>query len=145
MDFWQWGIGALLLLIAEMLLPGFFLLWLGVAAGVVALLTLLWPGVSLELQILVFAVASVGSIVAWRAWRNRHPEVSDQPNLNERANYYIGQACTLDVAIVNGVGKVRLGDTVWRVSGDDLPAGTQVRVTGVDGMTLQVEATERKQ
>ncbi len=140
MDFWQWGVGALLLLIAEMLLPGFYLLWLGVAAVVVAVFTLLWPGMPLELQILVFAVVSVASIFAWRAWRTKNPEVSDQPNLNERANHYIGKTYTLDAAIENGVGKVRLGDTVWKVEGPELPQGAKVKVIGVDGMTLKVEA-----
>lgn len=140
MDFWQWGVGALLLLIAEMLLPGFYLLWLGVAAVVVALLTFLWSGMPLELQILVFAIVSVASIFGWRFWRNKHPEVSDQPNLNERANHYIGKTYTLDEAIVNGVGKVRLGDTVWKVEGPESPEGATVKVIGVDGMTLKVEA-----
>ena len=140
MEYWQWGVAGLVLLIVEMLVPGFYLLWLGIAAGVVALGVLLWPGMPFELQILIFAVASLGSILAWRRWRDKNPESSDQPNLNERANHYIGKVYTLDTAIVNGVGKVRLGDTVWRVSGPDLEAGTAVKVVGVDGMTLQVEA-----
>lgn len=140
MEYWQWGVGALALMIIEMIVPGFYLLWLGIAAGVVALCVLLWPGMPFALQILIFAIASLGSILAWRRWRDRNPETSDQPNLNERANHYIGKVYTLDTAIVNGVGKVRLGDTVWRVAGPDLDAGTAVKVTGVDGMTLQVEA-----
>lgn len=144
MNFWQWGIGALVLMAVEMLLPGFYLLWLGIAAGVVALLLLLWPGLPLELQLLVFAAASVGSIVAWRAWRNRHPVISDQPNLNERANQYIGRLYSLDAAIVNGAGKVRVGDTVWKVAGEDLPAGCQVKVVGVEGMTLRVERADHQ-
>lgn len=140
MEYWQWGVGALALMIIEMIVPGFYLLWLGIAAGVVALCVLLWPGMPFELQILVFAVVSLGSILAWRYWRDKNPEVSDQPNLNERANHYIGKVYTLDTAIVNGIGKVRLGDTVWRVAGPDLAAGTAVTVISVDGMTLQVEA-----
>lgn len=139
LTFWHWGIGALVLMAVEMLLPGFYLLWIGIAAGVVALLMLLWPELPFEGQLLVFAIASVGSIVAWRAWRNRHPVTSDQPNLNERANHYIGRVYSLDAAIVNGIGKVRVGDTVWKVAGEDLPVGAQVKVIGVEGMTLMVE------
>ena len=142
LTFWHWGVAALALLTVEMLLPGFYLLWLGIAAGIVGLGLLLWPGMPFELQLLVFTITVMGSILGWRAWRTRHPEVSDQPNLNERANTYIGRMYTLDAAIVNGVGKVRVGDTVWKVSGEDLPAGTQVRVIGVDAMTLKVEPTQ---
>jgi membrane protein implicated in regulation of membrane protease activity len=142
LNFWHWGIGALVLMVAEMLLPGFSLLWLGIAAGLVALLLFLWPGLPFELQLLAFAVATLGSIVAWRAWRNRHPVTSDQPNLNERANHYIGRTYALDTAIVNGTGKVRVGDTVWKVAGEDLPARARVKVIGVEGMTLRVERAE---
>lgn len=139
LNFWTWGIGALLLLIAEMLLPGFYLLWLGIAAALVALLVFLWPGMPFDAQLLVFAVAALGSIWGWRAWRDRNPEVSDQPFLNERGQHYVGRTYTLDTAIVNGSGKIRIGDTMWKVSGVDLPAGATVRVVGVDGIVMQVE------
>ncbi|MCA1798152.1 MAG: NfeD family protein [Xanthomonadaceae bacterium] len=139
LNFWTWGIGALLLLIAEMLLPGFYLLWLGIAAALVGLLVFLWPGMPFEAQLLIFAVAAVGSIWGWRAWRDKHPEVSDQPHLNERGQHYVGKVYTLDTAIVNGSGKIRIGDTMWKVSGADLPVGTPVRVVGVDGIVMQVE------
>ena len=46
---------------------------------------------------------------------------------------------TLDQAIENGVGYVRLDDSRWKVSGPDLPKGTKVRVTGADGTVLEVE------
>lgn len=139
LNYWTWGIGALLLLIAEMLLPGFYLLWLGIAAALVALLVFLWPGMPFDAQLLVFAVASLGTIWGWRAWRDRNPEVSDQPFLNERGQHYVGQVYTLDTAIVNGSGKIRIGDTMWKVSGADLPAGSAVRVVGVDGIVMRVE------
>jgi hypothetical protein len=144
LDFWHWGIAALVLIAVEMLLPGFYLLWLGIAASVVALLLFLWPGLPFEFQLLVFATATVGSIFAWREWRNRHPVISDQPNLNERASQYVGHLYSLDAAIVNGVGKVRVGDTVWKVAGEDLPAGSQVKVVGVEGMTLRVERVDHQ-
>lgn len=139
LDFWHWWVAALVLLILEMLLPGFFLLWLGVAAATVGLLLFVWPGMPFELQLLVFAVASVASIFGWRAWRTRHPEPNDQPHLNERAHRYVGRVFTLDAPVVNGVGKIRVDDSTWKINGPDLPAGTGVRVTGVDGTVLLVE------
>lgn len=136
---WHWGVLALVLVIAEMLMPGVFLLWVGIAAALVALLLVAWPSMPFELQLLVFALASIGSIVAWKAWRRRHPEVSEQPHLNVRGQQYVGRVFTLESAIVNGEGKVRVGDSVWKVSGGDLPAGTAVRVVDVDGIVMRVE------
>ena len=140
MDAWKWGIAALVLLMFEMILPGFYLLWVGVAAGVVALLVFVLPELSLEAQLLVFAAATVASIVGWRAWHRRHPDASDQPFLNERGHQYLGREFTLDAPIVNGAGRMRVGDGEWKVSGDDLPAGTVVRVIGVDGIVMRVES-----
>ena len=140
MDAWKWGIAALVLLTFEMILPGFYLLWVGVAAGVVALLVFVLPELSLEAQLLVFAAATVASIVGWRAWHRRHPDASDQPFLNERGHQYLGREFTLDAPIVNGAGRMRVGDGEWKVSGDDLPAGTVVRVIGVDGIVMRVES-----
>ena len=68
--------------------------------------------------------------------------VSDEPHLNRRGEQYIGRVFTLDVAIVNGQGKVRVDDTTWKVQGDDCPVGTRVRVHGVDGVVLLVKVEE---
>jgi hypothetical protein len=88
---------------------------------------------------LFFAVLSVVSLIGWRAYQRRHPTVSDQPNLNRRGAQYVGRVFTLDEAIVNGTGKIRVDDTTWKVAGDDRPLGAKVRVTGVAGTVLTVE------
>jgi membrane protein implicated in regulation of membrane protease activity len=67
-------------------------------------------------------------------------ERSDQPNLNRRAEQYIGRRFVLETAIVNGQGKARVGDSLWLAEGPDLPAGSPVEVVGVDGSTLKVKA-----
>jgi inner membrane protein len=140
LNFWHWGGGALVLLVLEMLAPGFYLLWLAIAAGVVALLTLIWAGAPFELQLLVFAVTSIGSIWAWRRWRDKNPETSDQPNLNDRGAQMIGRQFTLDEPVTNGTGRVRVGDSIWKVSSTtDIPAGTTVRIRGADGIVLVIE------
>jgi len=51
----------------------------------------------------------------------------------------IGQTFTLEKPIVDGVGTIRVGDTIWRVSGTDRPAGGRVKVTRVDGANLIVD------
>ena len=82
---------------------------------------------------------SLVSIAGWRLWRRRHPEASDQPALNRRAEQYLGRVFVLEEPIENGFGKVRVGDSLWRVKGGDAAAGTRARVTGTDGFVLVVE------
>lgn len=140
--FWHWWILAGVLLILELTLPAFFFMWLGIAAAATGLLLLLMPGLGVEAQLVMFAVASVVSLVAWRRYREFRPRVSDQPNLNRRGQQYVGRTFTLDEPISNGVGKVTVDDSTWRVRGPDVAAGTQVRVTGVDGVIFIVEPSQ---
>jgi membrane protein implicated in regulation of membrane protease activity len=141
-DFWHWWILALVLIIVEVLVPGTFFLWMGAAALVLGVLAWLMPAMSWELQLMLFAVLSLVSIVGWRAWQRRHPEVTDQPTLNRRGEQYIGRVFELETAIENGYGKVRVGDSLWRVRGDDAPAGGRVRVIATDGVILVVEPAD---
>jgi membrane protein implicated in regulation of membrane protease activity len=141
-DFWHWWILALLLIIAEALLPGTFLLWMGIAALLLGILLWAMPTLSLEVQLALFAILSLVSIVGWRLWQRKHPDKSDQPALNRRGEQYIGQVFVLAAPMENGFGKVRVGDSLWRVQGDDAAAGTRVRVTGVDGAVLVVETVD---
>ncbi len=89
---------------------------------------------------MLFAILSLVSIVGWRMWQRRHPDESDQPTLNRRGEQYVGRVFVLETPIENGFGKVRVGDTLWRVKGDDAPVGGRVRVVAVDGIVLVVEA-----
>ena len=137
-DFWHWWILALALIIAETLLPGTFFLWMGVSALVLGGLAWLIPTMGWEIQLMLFAVMSLVSIVGWRMWQRKNPEESDHPNLNRRAEQYIDRVFVLEQPIENGFGKVRVGDSLWRVRGDDAAAGTRVRVTATDGVILVV-------
>lgn len=141
-DFWHWWILALALTIAEALLPGTFLLWMGIAALLLGILLWAMPTLSLEIQLALFAILSLVSIVGWRLWQRKHPDESDQPTLNRRGEQYVGRVFVLDAPIENGYGKVRVGDSLWRVQGDDAAAGSRVRVTGVDGVVLVVETVD---
>ncbi len=143
-DFWHWWILALGLIILETLLPGTFFLWMGIAALVLGMLALLIPSMAWEVQLMLFAVLSMIAIVAWRIWQRRHPVETEQPTLNRRGEQYVGRVFTLEAAIENGFGKVRVGDTLWRVQGDDAAAGSRVRVVSTDGVVLLVESTEQQ-
>jgi membrane protein implicated in regulation of membrane protease activity len=140
--FWHWWILAGVLLILELTSPVFFFLWLGIAAAAVGLLLLVIPALTIEMQLVLFGILSVIAVVAWRKYRESHPHSSDQPLLNQRGRQYEGRLFTLEEAIVNGVGKVEVDDSTWRVKGPDLPAGTLVRVTAVEGVVFLVERAD---
>jgi hypothetical protein len=84
----------------------------------------------------------VTSIVIFRGYQKSHPTRTDQPELNRRSRQYIGRTFTLEEPIVNGVGKLHVDDTTWRIVGENLPAGQNIIVIGVDGILLKVEKTE---
>jgi membrane protein implicated in regulation of membrane protease activity len=136
--YWHWWILGLVLLVAEMLLPtGFFLIWIGAAAILVGAMSWLVPALSWEVEMVVFGVLSIGSFFVWK--RMRPNLSSDQPSLNRRGHSYVGRSFTLTAPIVNGVGKLHVDDSQWRISGPDADAGTQVKVVAVDGATLKVD------
>jgi membrane protein implicated in regulation of membrane protease activity len=140
-QFWHWWILGVLLLGLEILVPGTFFLWMGVSAGVVGGLLYALPELSWQGQIAVFAVLSVLAVAGGRLWLSRHPIETADPTLNVRGAQYIGRVLTLAEPVVDGVGKAKVGDSLWRVStasDEPLPAGARVRVTGVDGATLTV-------
>lgn len=145
LEFWSWWIFGLLLIIVEILAPGTFFLWLGIAAGVVGVIALLFPGLSWEYEWILFAVLSIASILVSRRLLNRSGDEEGDEVLNRRGARYVGRKFTLAEAIRNGRGTIRVDDTQWIVEGDDLAAGTTVIVTGVVGNRLTVEAVEQEQ
>ena len=134
-----WACLAAGLVAAEVLAPGVFLLWLGVAAGAVLAIVLLFPTVPLLWQAVAFAAFSLALIPAYRHFFRTGHESSDQPLLNRRGAQLVGQVVPLESEILSGRGRVKIGDAFWVVSGPNLPAGTRVRITGVDSMILSVE------
>ena len=139
-NFWHWWILGIVLVIVEAVAPGAVFIWMGAAAGLVGVVLLIAPNLAWQFQLLMFAVLSIGSIAGWRAYQKKHPPVSDQPTLNRRGEQYVGRLVVLDEALVNNTGKIKIDDSTWKVEGDDMPAGTRVKVVGVDGIVLQVEA-----
>ncbi|MGH6944668.1 MAG: NfeD family protein [Geminicoccaceae bacterium] len=138
LEFWHWWVLGGLLVAVDAFAPGFMILWPGVAAGLVGLVVLAWPGMPLPGQLILFAVLSVASIVAWRAYRRAHPLSTDQPHLNRRGSQYLGQRFGLVQPIEHGRGRIRLGDGSWAVAGPALPAGQVVEVIDVQGTVLHV-------
>lgn len=135
---WSWIIAGAILLALELMVPGAFMMWLGLAAVLVGAILLLidW---SWQAQCIAFAVFAVASVPLWRRFARRVETPGEQPMLNRRIEAMVGRVYTLDKPIVDGVGVVKVGDTVWRVSGADQPAGSRVKVTRADGANLLVE------
>lgn len=134
LDGWTWWIVAGALLVLELLVPGVYFLWLALAALAVAVSTLIvdW---SWQWELVSFGVLSVIAIVLARILVMNRPIESDRPMLNRRGEALVGRTFVVDEAIQNGRGRVRVADSIWRVAGDDCPAGTKVKVVGVvDGM-----------
>jgi hypothetical protein len=128
------------LLAAEMLGGNGYLLWSGVAALVTGLLVWLLP-FGWEWQGVMFAVLTL--VAAWLWWRWLSNRVRQQPRadsqLNQRGQQLVGKVFTLDTALINGRGHMRVGDSSWPVAAeDDLPAGSHVEVVAVEGITLKV-------
>ena len=140
--YWHWWIAAALLAILEMVMPGTMLIFFAAAAGVVGLAAFAVPALPWQVQFVAFGVLSVAGIYAWRAYQKKHPEQldsGDHPMLNKRAAQYIGRSVTIIEPIVNGSGKCKVDDTIWRVIGPDAPVGATVKVVKADGGFLTVE------
>ncbi|MCZ0734716.1 NfeD family protein [Phreatobacter sp. AB_2022a] len=137
---WGWIALAAVLLVAEIVAPGYFLVWLGAAAAATGLIFLILPGAGWQWQTGVFAVLALASVIGWFrfAW-NRKAEESDQPLLNRRLESLVGREFVIDEPIQSGRGRLRVGDSVWAATGPDCPSGTRVRVSGIEGTTLVVE------
>ena len=136
---WGWWIVGAALLVVEVLAPGIVFLWLGIAAFATGIVVLLLP-LGWELQLVVFAGFAVVSVAGGRTWQRKNLHASDEPSLNRRAEQHVGRVATLNEPIVDGTGRMKLGDSSWKVIGPDLAAGTKVRVVGVEGTALRIEA-----
>lgn len=138
--FWHWLILGIALIAFEVVVPGTFLLWPGMAALLTGVLAYMAPGLNWRADAMVFAILTVASALIGRKLyaRLKHP-ASDEPALNRRADALIGGVHTLTSAIVDSQGRMRVGDSTWKIIGPDLPAGTRVRVIGADGIALRVE------
>lgn len=145
LDYWHWWILAAVLIILEVFAPGAFFLWLGIAAGVVGGLVYLSPAMTWEYQLLAFSVLSVVSIIVWRKFFRTRPADTDQPALNRRGEQYIGRSFTLHEPITDGIGKIRVDDSTWKIRGENCAVGTQVEVIGVDGTILEVRCKNQAQ
>src|SRR6202140_1400911 len=139
---WNWLILGVVLMALELLAPGVFLFWLGLAAFLVGLLSFaIHP--SWQSQILMFAIFAACAVPLWRRVARANTAVSkSNPFLNKRADALVGRVFTLEKPIIDGAGTVRIDDTIWRVAGPDAPAGSRVKIVQADGASLTVAGAQ---
>lgn len=134
---WAWWVAGLLLLGLEILAPGSFFVWFGVAAILTGTVELLahW---SWQSQLLLFLGLSVALLLLGRRYFARPHADGGVSYLNERSAQLMGFTTVLTEPIVDGQGRIRIDDTTWRVTGPDLPVGSRVSVVAADGPVLKV-------
>jgi len=135
---YTWLAIGLVLAVAEMAIPGVFLIWMAGAALVTGLVAWLIP-IGLPLQIVLFAVLSILAVFTGKRLLKDHPVVSADPKMNQRGERVVGETVVVTQAIEGGSGRVKLGDSEWLARGADAPVGTRLKVAGHDGVVLLVE------
>ena len=138
---WVWLLAATALALAEILVPGVFLIWLAAAAALTGLATLAFS-LPLAFQLVLFGLFSIAAVYGGRRWYVNNPMASADPLLNDRGARLTGETLVVVADIENGRGRVKVGDSVWACRGPDCPAGTRVRVVGSDGACLEVAHAE---
>ena len=139
--YWTWWIIGLVLIILEVSAPGTFFLWMGISAGIVGIALVVFPELSWEVQLTIFAIFSICSILISRRYLQKNGK--DQSALSQRGKRYIGDIVVVEKSIENGIGKVRVEDTLWRAKGIDSAVGDRVRIVGIDGTTFIVESVPK--
>jgi membrane protein implicated in regulation of membrane protease activity len=134
---WVWLILAAILFVLELISPGIFFMWFGMAAAVTGLIVFRYD-IGWQWQLIWFGGLSLVAVLLANRYLRRNPLESERPLLNERAVQLVGQSFELVDPIVNGRGGIKVGDSIWRVEGPDLPRGARIRVVGTDGTLLKV-------
>ncbi|MEN9461595.1 MAG: hypothetical protein RIS84_1615 [Pseudomonadota bacterium] len=136
--YWHWWAFGSMLLILEILLPGAFFIWIGIAAIALGFLVMFMPYLSFESQLFIYSIIALIAVILGRAYFAKNPIQSEQPLLNERTVQYLGRVFTVVEPIIDGRGKVQIDGSFWRVEGEDCPEGTRVKIVKVSGMHLEI-------
>lgn len=141
MVFWHWWVIAIILIIVEISSMSLFALFIAIAATIVGFVAWMFPDMSWTGEAVLFSVLSLVSVAGWHFYRKAHPQkATDQPSLNRRGSQYVGRVFTLDAPTENGLGKLKVDDSTWKIAAEsDFKKGDKVKVTALDGVVLKVE------
>jgi membrane protein implicated in regulation of membrane protease activity len=141
-EYWQWLIFGLVLLVVEIFVAGAILLWLGLSALLIGILAFTVPTLSFPILVVLWGLFSVAGVMGWQFYKKKNPSPVAEYPMNRRGEQYVGRHYTLAHDVINGSGEMHVDDTRWKiVAAKDLPAGTKVKVVDVEGTSLRVEET----
>jgi membrane protein implicated in regulation of membrane protease activity len=140
-EWWYWVVGGIVLILAELIIPSFFIVWFGLGALVVGLLALAFD-LSLPAQLATWTLASLAMVWLWfrvfkRSFQKTRVGTADGDVIGE-VGLLVGAVAPFQR------GKVRfqrpvLGADEWVCMADSpIPAGERVRVISVEGSYLKV-------
>ena len=138
---WIWAIAGVLLLIAEIIAPGFFLVFVGAAAIATGLFTLLFD-LGAAPQLALFAIYSTLAVLIGKRWYGEPDAIDENVRLNDPARRLVGKTVTVVEQVDEHGGRVRVGDGEWNARGGPAAPGERAKVTGVEGSCLIVEALQ---
>lgn len=141
-EWWQWAVLGIGLIIAELAIPAFFIVWFGLGALLVSIVLLVAPSLSLTTQLLTWTLASVAMVVLW--FRIFKPGMH-KTRIGMSDSNIVGEVgmLTRDVAPFQK-GQVRfqkplVGSEAWEcISDEAIKSGERVKVLGIEGSFLKV-------
>ena len=140
---WGWLLIGMMLLAIELIAPfAFFLVAGRIGTANCVDIIPLFRQPSGRLQGLIFSMLAVVSVILSRRYLVHRQTESEIPNLNRRAQQYVGKVFILIECIEHGHGKIKVDDTYWQVSGPKLEKGSKVRITRVNGAVFTVEKAD---
>lgn len=139
LEFWHWWVFSIALIVLEIFSPGAFFMWMGAAAGVSGLALLLMPELSWQIQFVIFSITSIAAILLGKTFFNRKSANIEDPTLSQLENELIGSSYVVEQSIINGNGRVQVGESTWKAQGPDCEKGSSVKVVNVQGAVLVVE------
>ena len=134
-----WLIAALVLGIAELAVPGVFLVFLAIAAAATGVAVYVLPDLPVAAQLAAFGVWSAVTVLIGKHWYRDYPVEGGDPMLNDRSARLVSQVVVVEAAIVGGRGRMLVGDGSWPARGKDAEIGTRVRITAVVDGEVVVE------
>jgi len=137
--YWHWWLFAIALIIVEVFSAGAFFIWMGVAAILTGFVLLVMPEMSWQIQFILFSILSIVAILVGRSFFNRKEINTEDPTLSSQETSLIGKTFAVEQAIINGSGRVKVGESTWKANGPDCNVGSSVKVVAIDGAELIVE------
>ena len=139
--YWHWWLFAIALIIVEVFSAGAFFIWMGVAAILTGFVLLVMPEKSWQIQFILFSILSIVAILVGRSFFNRKEINTEDPTLSSQETSLIGKTFAVEQAIINGSGRVKVGESTWKANGPDCNVGSSVKVVAIGGAELIVELT----